>query len=119
MPVLVLVIPVDLHELLEDCGSASGTAYCKASGVMEMAEDLAIVLVVAIVGSENGGTGRASEVLDVELGPKSGDVASTEGTATLGTQQIESAEVVGLTEWEQLLICGDGSLLFVARACPR
>ena len=99
MPMFVRVIPVDFYELFEDGCPTAGTFDCKPGRVMEMAVDLTGVLVIAILRSKDGWTNRASEMLDVKLHVQGGDIASSEGSATFGTDKTQALEVIGLTEW--------------------
>jgi hypothetical protein len=54
MPVLILSIPKYLHELLENGIVAAVTPLCKARRVMVVAVHVALMLVVAVLGSEDG-----------------------------------------------------------------
>lgn len=56
MPTFVFHIPVDLHELFQDSGAASCTFRCKARRVMEMAVNIALMLVIGILWPEKNGT---------------------------------------------------------------
>jgi hypothetical protein len=64
---LVLAIPVDLDELLENGGSATGALDGESGRVVEVAVDRAAVLVVGILRAKNGRADGAGEVLDVKL----------------------------------------------------
>lgn len=65
VPVLVLAIAVDFDKLLENGSLAAIAALGKLGGVVVVAVDAALVLVVAVGGAEDGGTDGAGEVLDV------------------------------------------------------
>ena len=85
MPVFVLIVAIYLDKLLENSSVTACAADSKSRGVMEVAEDLAIVFVVAILRSKDGWTRRACEMFYVELGPQRSDVTASKSTATLGT----------------------------------
>lgn len=53
MPVLILAVAEDLDELLENGGMTSMTPLRKLGRVMEMTIDLALVLVVRILGTKH------------------------------------------------------------------
>ena len=67
VPTLVPVVPVDLDELLEDGARAAGALGRESGGVVEVAVDVSVVLVVRVLRAEERGAHRAREVLDVEL----------------------------------------------------
>lgn len=77
MPVLILVVPVNLHKLLQDGCSAARTANREAGRVMEVAKDLTVMLIVAVLGPEDCRTSGACKVLDVKFGTESGNVTPT------------------------------------------
>ena len=64
---LVLVVPVDLDELLQDGGAAASAADGEARRVVEVAEDTPVVLIVRVLRPKDGGADGAGEVLHVEL----------------------------------------------------
>jgi len=65
MPVLVLTVPIDLDELLEDRCLASVASLGKPSRVMVMTVYFPLVLVVAVLSSKNRGTYGAREMFDM------------------------------------------------------
>ena len=67
MSTLVAHIPVDLDELLENRTIATCALGSEARRVVEVAVDLALVLIVRVVRSEHGRAYGAREVLDVIL----------------------------------------------------
>ena len=71
---LILAVSEDLNELFQNCSLASITALGELCGVVVMAIDLAIMLVVAILCTENGRTHGASEMLDVILSIECRDI---------------------------------------------
>ncbi len=103
---LVGVVAIDLDELLEDGGLASCTLDGEASAVVEVAKDVAVVLVVAVLRAKDGGADRAGKVLDVELLAKRRDVAAPERTAALCADEIQTAEVVGLAKRKETTCSG-------------
>jgi hypothetical protein len=74
VPVLVLAVTEDLDKLLKNGGLASVTALGELGRVVVVAVDLAVVLVVAILGTKDGGAEGAGEVVDVVLFVEGGDV---------------------------------------------
>jgi hypothetical protein len=56
MPVLVLPIAENFHKLLEDGRLAAIASLRKLSGVVVVAIDIAIMLVVAVLGAKDGRT---------------------------------------------------------------
>lgn len=56
MPVLVLPIAENLHKLLEDGRLAAIAPLRELSGVVVVAVDVPVVLVVAILGAKDGRT---------------------------------------------------------------
>lgn len=65
MPVLILTVPKDFNELLEDCCLTSVASLSKPSRVMVMTIHLPLVLVVAVLSSKNRGTYGAREVFNM------------------------------------------------------
>lgn len=63
----VPLIAVYLDKLLENGRVASNTLDCKAGGIVPMAKDGAVVLIVRVLGAKEGGTDGACKVLDVVL----------------------------------------------------
>ena len=98
VPVLVLAVPEDLDELLEDGSMAAAAALGELGGVVVMAVDMAIVFVIAVLGAKHGRAQGASEVVDVILAFEGGDVRPPQGSAALMAQEPEAAEVVRLAE---------------------
>lgn len=67
VPVLVLAITEDLDKLLKNCRLTSVALLGKLGGIVVVAVNLAIVFVVAVLGTEHGRAERAGEVVDVVL----------------------------------------------------
>jgi len=65
MPVLILTVPKDFHELLENRCLTSVASLGKLSRVMVMTIYLPLVLVVAVLSSENRGTYGAREMFNM------------------------------------------------------
>jgi hypothetical protein len=56
----------------------------------------AFVFVVAVGCAKDGRTYRAGEMLDVVFAVEGCDVGAAEGLAALETQQVQTAEIIGL-----------------------
>lgn len=95
---LVLAISENLDKLLEDGGLAAVAALSKFCGIMKVAVDAAVVLVVAVLSTENGGTDGAGEMFDVVFTVEGCYVRTAEGTAAGEAKEIETAEVVSLAQ---------------------
>lgn len=95
---LVLSITEDLDKLLKNCRLTSITFLCKLGGVVVVAINLSIVLVIAILGAKDGSTKRACEVVNVIFPFQGRNVGSPEGATTLIAEQAESSKVVGLAK---------------------
>ena len=67
MPAFVTHVTVDLDKLLEDGAAATCAFGCKACRVVIMAVDIAVVFVIRVLRSEEGGAEGASKVFDMEL----------------------------------------------------
>jgi hypothetical protein len=127
MPVLVLAVAEDLDELLEDGGLASIAALGELGRVVVMAVNLAIVLVVAVLGAEYCRAQGACEVVDVILALERGNVGPPQCAAALMAEQAEPAEVVCLAErvWAPaiLVVCreefGSYNLSAVLQRCQQ
>lgn len=103
---LVLVIPINLNELLEDCRPTSCAANRESRRVVEVTEDPAIVLVVAVLRSEDCWADRAGEVFNMELLAQRSNVAAPQCATAIGTEQVQSSEVVCLAQWKELCAVG-------------
>ncbi len=95
---LVLTVPEDLDKLLEDGSLTPAAALSELCGIVVVAVDVAIVLVIAVLGSKHGRAQGASKVVDVVLAFEGGDVRPPQRAAALMAQQPETAEVVGLAK---------------------
>jgi hypothetical protein len=98
MPVLVLTVAEDLDKLFEDGGLTPTAALGELGGVVVVAVNVAIVLVIAILGAEHGRAQGAGKVVNVILTLEGRDVGSPQRAAALMAQQLEAAEVVGLAK---------------------
>lgn len=98
MPVLVLAVAVDLDELLEDGDLTPVAALSKLGRVVVVTVNVAVVLIIAILGAEYRVTERACEMVDVVFAVESGDVGTSERPSTLIAQQVESSEIVRLAK---------------------
>lgn len=95
---LVLSVTKDLDKLLKYCRLTSVTFLCKLSGVVVVAIDLPIVLVVAVLGTKDSRTKRAREMVNVIFPFQGRDVGSPEGATTLVAEQAESSKVISLAK---------------------
>jgi hypothetical protein len=100
---LVLVVPVDLHKLLEDSGPATTALNSKSRRVMEVTEDPSIVLIVAVLRTKDCRAYRTSEVLHMELLAQGSNIAASKSSTTGCTKEVKPPEIVGLAEGEELL----------------
>jgi len=67
MPAFVTHVPIDLHELLQNC-SITACAFCrKARRIMVMTVHVIIVFIIRVLRPEKCWTYGACEMLDVEL----------------------------------------------------
>ena len=77
MPVLVLTIPENLNELLQNRSLASVAALGEFGRIMIVAVDHAVVLVIAISSPKRRRTDRAGKMVNVVFPVKSGHIRST------------------------------------------
>lgn len=96
----MLIDPVSeaLDELFQYGRLAAGTLLRKPRGIMIVTVDLVLVFVVAVFRAEDRRTDGAGEVLDMIFPVQSSDVRTSQGTAAVMTQQIQSSKIVGLAE---------------------
>lgn len=85
---LVLAIAKYLDKLFKDGSLATATPLGELGGVMVVAVNLAIMLVITVLGAEYGWAKRACEVIDMILAVKSSYIRSSECTAALMAQEI-------------------------------
>lgn len=71
---LILSISEDLDKLLKNCRLTSVALLSELGGVMIMAVDLSIVLIVAVLSTEHGRTERTGKMVDVILSLERCDV---------------------------------------------
>ena len=64
---LILAIPKDFYKLLEDSRLTPIAPLSKLGGIVVMAIDLTIMLIVAILCPKNGRANGACEVIDMVL----------------------------------------------------
>ena len=95
---MILAVSENLDELLQDGGLAAVAALGELGGVVVVAKDLPVMLVVAVLRAEDGWTYRACKVVDVILPIQSRDVGSSQGTSAMVTEEAETAKVVGFTK---------------------
>ena len=82
---LILSIPKDLHELLENCGLTTVASLSKLSRIVIMAVDFILMLIVAVLRSKNGRTDRACEMLNVIFSIQGRNVRTTKRSLALVT----------------------------------
>ena len=80
---LILTISKNFHELFENCGLTSIAALGELSGIVEMAKNLTIMLIVAVLGPKYSRTQRARKMLNMVLSIERGDVRTTKRATTL------------------------------------
>ena len=85
MPMLILAIPKDLYELLEDRGLTTVAPLSKLSRIVIMAIDFIFMLIVAVLRSKNRGTNRACEMFNVIFSIQGRNVRTTKRSLTLVT----------------------------------
>lgn len=93
-----------LDELAENGGLAAFAGDGKTGGVVEMAVDLFVVLVVRVLWPKDHVAQGAGEMLDVEFLVQGGDVGPAQGVAAVGADEAEAAKVVALAE--SILLAG-------------
>ena len=74
------------------------TALGELGGVVEMAVDLALMLVVGILRTKNGRTHGAGEMFDMVFTVQGRNIGATQGTTALVTEQIQTSEIVDLAK---------------------
>ena len=74
MPVLIDAVPENLHKLLQNRRLATIALLRELRAVVVMAVDVAFVLVVGVLGAEDGGADGAGEVFDVVFAVESCDI---------------------------------------------
>lgn len=109
---LVLTISVDLYKLFQDRVLATMTSLSELCRIVVMAVDVALMLVVAILGAENGRANGACEMLDMIFAVECCDVGGSQGLTTSIAEKIEAPEVVGLAQRVLIgALVGDGEEL--------
>jgi hypothetical protein len=99
MPVLVLAISEYFDKLFEDGGLTAAATLSKLCGVVVMAINLAVVLIVAILGSKHCWAQGAGEVVDMIFPVERRDVGPAKSSAAFVAQQSQPAKVICLAEW--------------------
>lgn len=99
---LIRSVPVELDIFFHDWQIAALTDLCVLCHVVLMAVDLAVMLVVRILGTEHDCTIRlaAAEMMEMILSVDSGDVRSAYGLTAAVAEQIMSLEVVHIMAGE-------------------
>jgi hypothetical protein len=67
MPMLILTIAENLHELLQNRCMTPVASLSKLGGIVEMAINPALMLIIRVLGAKNRWANGASEMLDVVL----------------------------------------------------
>src|SRR3569833_57374 len=87
MPVLVLAVPEDLDNLLEDGGLAAIAPLCELGRIVVVAVYLAVMLVIAVLSTEHGVAEGAGEVVDMIFALEGSDVGTSQGATALMAQE--------------------------------
>lgn len=95
---LVLPIPEDLDKLLKNCRLTSVAFLSKLGGVVIMAVDLPIVLIVAVLSAKDGRAERARKMVDMVLPLKRCDVGSSQSPAALVAEEAKASKIVRLAQ---------------------
>lgn len=74
------------------------TALGELGGVMEMAVDLALMLVIGVLCTKNRWTHGAGEMFDMVFTVQGRNIGATQGTTALVTEQIQTSEIVDLAK---------------------
>lgn len=98
MPVLIHTIAEDFDKLLENGGLATIALLSELGRVMIVAIDVAFVFVVAVRCTKDGRADTAGEVLNVVFAIEGSDVRAPQRAPTRVAEEVEAAEVVGLTQ---------------------
>lgn len=96
---LVLSVPEDFHELLQNGSLTTVASLSKLCRVVIVAVHLSFVFVVAILSPKDGRAHGTSEVFDVVLALKRRNVRASQCATTLEAEEVKTPEVVSLTQW--------------------
>ena len=121
---LILPVPEDFYKLLQDGRLAAIASLCKSGRVVVVAIDIALVLIVAVLGAKDCRTDGTSKVLNVVFAIESSDIRAAKGATAVIAKEIESSKVVSLTQrvlvwrliWNREEFGGD-NLVAVLLAC--
>lgn len=83
---LILSVTEYLDKLLKNCRLTTVTFLCELGGVVVVAVNLTVVLVITVLGAKDRGTQRACKMVDMIFPFQGRDVGSSEGTTTLVTE---------------------------------
>lgn len=97
---LILAVAKYLNKLFENGSMAAMAPLGKLRRVMEVAINLALVLVVRVLGTEDSWTYGACEMLDMVFAVQCCDVGATQGAPTLMTEEVQSPKIVCFAKWE-------------------
>lgn len=95
---LILAIAKYLNKLFQDGSLAAVTTLSKASGVVVVAIDHALVLIVAILSAEGGRADGAGEMVNVVFAIEGSNIGATKRTSTVRAEEVEASKVIRLTE---------------------
>lgn len=98
MPVLILTIAEDFDKLFQDRSVTTMTALGELGGVMEMAVDLAFMLVIGVLCTKYSWTHGAGEMFDMVFTLQGRDIRAAQSTTTLVTEQIQTSKIVDLAK---------------------
>lgn len=96
---LVLSVPENFYKLLQNGSLATVASLGKLCRIVIVAVHLSFVFVVAILSPEDGWAHGTGEVFNVVLALKRRNVRASQCATTLEAEEIETPEVVGLTQW--------------------
>lgn len=80
---LILSIAKDLHKLFQDGRMTTMAALSKLSGIVKVAVNVALMLVVRVLGTKYRRAYGAGEVFNMILAVQSRNVRASQGTTTL------------------------------------
>ena len=95
---LILTISKNFHKLFENCGLTSIAALRELSGIVEMAKNLTIMLIVAVLCSKYRWAYGARKVIDVVFLIQCCDIRPSERPIAFMTDQVQPPEIVSLAQ---------------------
>lgn len=95
---LVLTVPKDLDKLFKNGNLASVAALRILRGVVIVAINIPVMLVVAVLSAKHRRAQAAGEVIDVVFTVKSGDVGPSKCAAAVVTKKTQSSEIISFAK---------------------